>query len=483
MKRVMVCLMAIMLLGLGSLSSQPIKNMTVGCSEISVDGANIGTTSDSSIYMWAYSNDIVIDIDSSCAQNLTFFIDNLSTDNLVIEGLDEYEEISSTKISFTIDVSMESHLRLYNDTEGIDSFTFIAMGDNRDGPETFMAILDEIDNYQFAFSINTGDLVPSGRLEQFVEFMEMIGDLTYPFYTAMGNHELNNNSVDLAASFLGEPNYSFDYGNTHFIILDNSLYYITEEQYEWMRADINGTSKTNIVLSCHVPPYDPREGESHSMAPEGAQEFMDFNEEMGVDLVLNGHIHMYDTKTLQGVEYIITGGAGAPLYASEPEGGFFHYIVCTVEGDEISSEVVKVISPLYTPEIALEQLERSEELYDTTSNSLAESLELVAELESSGKDLTGQKKILSSVEDNLATSYERIIESKQDFDNEYWRDSIIDSKVAYSYSQQASVNLENINSYLETLSADEGFNMMYVGIAFVAVVLVLAAIVFSKKRS
>jgi len=471
-----------MLLGLGSLSSQPIKNITVGCSEISVDGANIGTTSDSSVYMWAYSNDIMIDIESSCAQTLTFFIDNISTDNLVTVGVEDLIGISDTKISFTVDPSQIQHISLYNDTQGIDSFKFIAMGDNRDGPETFEAILDEIDTAQYAFSINTGDLVPSGKLEQFVEFMDMIGDLSYPFYTAMGNHELNNNSVHLAASFLGEPNYSFDYGNTHFIILDNCLNYITDDQYEWMREDINGTDRTNIVLNCHVPPYDPREGQHHCLNPEDAQEFIDFNEEMGVDLVLNGHIHLYDTQTFQGVEYVITGGAGAPLYAIEPEGGFFHYLICTVDGNEISHEVVKIISPLYTPEIAQQQLERSEDLYNTTYAALTESMYLASDIEKSGKDISGQMKHLSTIEGSLAISHERIAESKHDLDNEYWHDSIVDSKAAYSYAQQASVNLENINSYLENISADEGFNMMYAGIGLAVVVLVMAAIVFSKKR-
>ena len=37
---------------------------------------------------------------------------------------------------------------------------------------------------------------------------------------------------------------------------------------------------------------------------------------------------------------IITGGGGAPLYAGDKDGGFNHFILVTVDGDKVSSEVV-----------------------------------------------------------------------------------------------------------------------------------------------
>ena len=36
-----------------------------------------------------------------------------------------------------------------------------------------------------------------------------------------------------------------------------------------------------------------------------------------VDVVFTGHIHMYNETVINGVRYVITGGAGASLYADE----------------------------------------------------------------------------------------------------------------------------------------------------------------------
>jgi len=61
-----------------------------------------------------------------------------------------------------------------------------------------------------------------------------------------------------------------------------------------------------------------------------------------VDTVFCGHWHLYTKHaTLDGVRYVVTGGAGAKLHDSELEGGFYHYCVVTVRGNKVSIAVVK----------------------------------------------------------------------------------------------------------------------------------------------
>ena len=47
-------------------------------------------------------------------------------------------------------------------------------------------------------------------------------------------------------------------------------------------------------------------------------------------------------QEVDGVVYIITAGAGAPLYAAPEDGGFYHFVKVTVQGDRVTDEVVRI---------------------------------------------------------------------------------------------------------------------------------------------
>ena len=61
-----------------------------------------------------------------------------------------------------------------------------------------------------------------------------------------------------------------------------------------------------------------------------------------VTVFFAGHEHYYSRKTVNGIMHIISGGGGAPLYAIEEVGGFYHFIVVTVDGGRVSGEVVDI---------------------------------------------------------------------------------------------------------------------------------------------
>jgi hypothetical protein len=63
-------------------------------------------------------------------------------------------------------------------------------------------------------------------------------------------------------------------------------------------------------------------------------------EHYGVDYVLSGHIHCYFREVINGVTYIICGGAGGGLKCAD---GFYHYVRVSVKEDgRIEDSVVKV---------------------------------------------------------------------------------------------------------------------------------------------
>ncbi len=149
--------------------------------------------------------------------------------------------------------------------------------------------------------------------------------------------------------FLKSQNFSYDYGNTHFLILDSNPYVNWAEPRlrQWVKSDLAKSRAKWKVVVYHHPGF-------HSSPTHQAQKQMrvlaDAFEDGGVDLVLNGHVHNYQrTFPIQaegkrgvskeelekndwkvdrsfdgvsvlrpkGVIYLVDGGGGAGLYNRE----------------------------------------------------------------------------------------------------------------------------------------------------------------------
>jgi len=475
-----LCIVLLFLCSYTTISAQPIKEGTIGCSNICVEGAIIKYIEADTVYLRAFSNVIDVTFDSSCDETLTIIVENIKVEGIQIEGIESFCIISPSKISFEVHVSGHAHIVISNVSERLDAFSFVVVGDNRDGPETFSELLKEIDSTNYAFCINTGDIVPSGRKEQFESFMSVVEGLSIPLYVSIGNHDLNNNSPELASEFLGDPTFSFDYCNTHFIILDNSKYTINDETYEWMRQSIFDSKMENVILVCHIPPFDPREGESHCLKGEDASKFIDFAADVGIDLVLCGHIHLYDYRSLKGVDYVISAGGGAPLYALESEGGFFHYIIVSVNGDTISHEVMKIISPSFTPEIAAERIQRAQAMYDESYKAYIQAKDQVDELIEKGIEMEYYSNMLNDAQSSLTMALSNLNAANEYNMNSFWHDSISSANTSYTYALHASVTIDSVLESL--LTVDTGTNNIIILYASIVLIVIVIAIGIIKKR-
>jgi len=231
-----------------------------------------------------------------------------------------------------------------------EGFRFIVFGDNRINLPVWKAICKSISHRNGVFAIAVGDLVREGEPEQFDQYLFGILEAhgTFNFLPVVGNHDISYDG--LAVSFLtsfgpNALNYYFDYGNSRFVILDNCSR-VTDfiDQLEvadrWLTETPEGFYK---FVFAHVPSGEIKKWSYHSMSGERSRKFTELMTKHEVDHVFAGHIHAYSTASYAGVDYTVTGGAGAQLHRQYgPKGSVHHYIIVDVTPAGIQQQVVRL---------------------------------------------------------------------------------------------------------------------------------------------
>lgn len=150
-------------------------------------------------------------------------------------------------------------------------------------------------------------------------------------FTCLGNHDTyaDGGATYLDAFYLFSNNpanseryYSFEWGDAKFVCLDGNINYkIGSPQFNWMVDEFRCNTKKWLFVYFHQPPwtnawsadyyipftpYFLYQGDE-DMRTDLVPEF----EKYKVDFVVNGHSHCYQRGNMNGIQYLITGGAGA----------------------------------------------------------------------------------------------------------------------------------------------------------------------------
>lgn len=200
-----------------------------------------------------------------------------------------------------------------------------------------------------AFMIHCGDVVDDSAKEMQWEAMLNTGSELYSnniVVPVVGNHDSSNNSFWQHFSLTKTNNhkttgiyYSYDYGNTHFTILDTNkvssdgMSYIDDEQLNWLEEDLKkakADGKKWLIVAMHRGSYTVGEhasGEKYAGENGTRLRLGEIFEKYGVKLVLQGHDHCPSVthpiskgkanKGGDGVTYINIGASGSKTYTFE----------------------------------------------------------------------------------------------------------------------------------------------------------------------
>jgi len=187
------------------------------------------------------------------------------------------------------------------------------------------------------FIVHAGDIVDHGHEEEqwnlwFAAAQDVLMNTT--LVGIVGNHEVTGENPDAEGDegqdFLSHfnfpengidplkgTNYSFDYKNIHFAVLNSEYYF--EEQRDWLRDDLAGTDRPWKIVLFHRGPYG-----SYYSTEQVKTYWTPVFDEFGVDLVLNGHDHVYmksypmkggvPVEPGEGTVYVIGGSSGPKFY-------------------------------------------------------------------------------------------------------------------------------------------------------------------------
>ena len=231
---------------------------------------------------------------------------------------------------------------------------FVAFGDNSYGEASDRAIAFQAWKANPDFVMNTGDNVYEGGLLNeyerhfFPVYNSPIANSrvgapllgSVPFYTVMANHDVHDKDADknpvadfdknrdslayyqsmylplngpmptfptpmagtteaiaafrqrAGARFPRMANYSFDYGDAHFLCLDANVYVDPTDAVlqSWIENDLKNTDAIWKFVTYHHPAFNV--GDDH-FSEQQMRVLMPLWEKYGVDFVLNGHEHTY----------------------------------------------------------------------------------------------------------------------------------------------------------------------------------------------
>lgn len=205
-------------------------------------------------------------------------------------------------------------------------YQFLVYGDTRTRHEVHKRVVEAILKDGIPdFAVQSGDLVENGEDNTLWPiYFEAEKNLLrqVAFFPVLGNHE--RNSHDFYEFFQPtNPYYSFNWGNAHFMIINSDIASsgvnkgardaFWAEQTKWLEEELQGSQSAEYrVLVAHHPPFSAvsnRQGSNPEM-----RALVPMLEKYHLSIAFFGHDHNYQRNLQNGINYVISGGGGAPLY-------------------------------------------------------------------------------------------------------------------------------------------------------------------------
>ncbi len=247
-------------------------------------------------------------------------------------------------------------------------FAFLVFGDYGKNSAGQVQLRDQMQPESANFILTTGDnAYYSGDYVEFHNNVFLIYQKIFSLaavYPALGNHDYRTGNgapyldiFDLPANAWrsgdAERYYSFDYGNAHVVVLDSNAPLnvddnaANDDMFDWLRADLAQTGQPWKIVAFHHAAY--------STGPHGSDSRVQSKltpifEQYGVDIVFNGHDHIYERSAslrggqvtpsaAGGIVYIVSGAGADAGYTCSGNPDWLAAAICARPGYGLYSRV------------------------------------------------------------------------------------------------------------------------------------------------
>lgn len=196
------------------------------------------------------------------------------------------------------------------------SVRFAIIGDSGTGERPQIEVAKQMDqfrkNFPFDFVLMLGDNIYGSKTNEdfkkkFEHPYEPLLSAGVQFYASLGNHDHTSERLYKPFNMNGQRYYTFKNANVQFFALDSN--YMDPVQLEWLDHQLSSSGATWKICYFHHPLYS--HGKFHGSDVDLRARLEPMLVKYKVDVVLNGHEHVYErVKPQQGIYYFVLGNSG-----------------------------------------------------------------------------------------------------------------------------------------------------------------------------
>lgn len=189
------------------------------------------------------------------------------------------------------------------------------------------------------FLVSTGDAVSGGGEDKYRALYRTLGHLQMPWLLTVGENESSMLGAIHFRDHFGPTFFSFEAGNSQFLFLDSTDVQSHAFQAIWLRERLEEPGPRHRFLFISEPLLPPtREvplelDRERSLTPGFRERVLELVRRHSVTAVFSGDLHLFDRRRQDGVDQVITGGAGGLVV--DRIGSDYHFTLVRVDGPEV----------------------------------------------------------------------------------------------------------------------------------------------------
>jgi hypothetical protein len=197
-----------------------------------------------------------------------------------------------------------------------NSVRFAIIGDSGTGERPQHEVAQQMVRFRrdfpFDFVLMLGDNIYGSKTDEdfrrkFEHPYQDLRDGGVKFYASLGNHDHSSERLYAPFNMNGQRYYTLKNGDVQFFALDSN--YMDPVQMQWLDGQLSGSRATWKICYFHHPLYS--HGKFHGSDVDLRTRLEPMLVKYKVDVVLNGHEHVYErVKPQQGINYFVLGNSG-----------------------------------------------------------------------------------------------------------------------------------------------------------------------------